>query len=657
MAPVSSDDDQHCLKKLPSKEIYAKFDGAASPSDCKFKGTIDTDLWIFPHPKARREEIKKGLCYASKLEQSDSLYHKCCDYVYYWIGDIMEDREYGSTAFLNAISVVYYYLQRYTPMWKCTNTYRIVDNKTIFLYLKKLFDYTQDYKHILDAITIATATTSAGLKDGNKCFEKYREYVEGAQGACNELQAACNGSPQNNYCSLYKQVCNHNSTKPSDLLSQLTDAQNKIKRPQEEEQEEEVVYGVPDLMEAHLDCLPSRIMYKKFNEKGGEGKCEKTKIQSAQTALESVLNEQGCDKGCAEKVLFAWCYINGQVNDSSDLKYEERHHLFYSWLGQELLSRSTGGGSSFGTVANNVHTKLEQMFTGQACGDMCKDVYLKEKEDDDDIFKYIKLLAEYFTDSKKLKEQLGNGSAEKKCEEAYDDHLKQIKKACTAIQEKCSNGSGNEQYCKWFKEYNEKNWESDAKNYCDTETLEKLTCKPVKWNQAGSSGAGSPVTCNSASSELGDQAKSASALGGDPGSGVEPGGVVGGVLGAVGLPAVALALYKYTDVFDGIKKSLFGGSNNTRGRNRGRERRSTIGRNHNFDGFDSSTMGDDSSTLGGDGSTTLGGGGGESSTLGGSSTDVSTIYNDDDGGRRRPTGRTRTGTNNRRPGNIRYYAT
>ncbi|CAA9986409.1 KIR protein [Plasmodium knowlesi strain H] len=130
-----------------------------------------------------------------------------------------------------------------------------------------------------------------------------------------------------------------------------------------------------------------------------------------------------------------------------------------------------------------------------------------------------------------------------------------------------------------------------------------------------------------------------------------PATAVSSAVGLIGLPTVAFALYKYTDVFDGIKKSLFGGSNNTRGRSM--ERRS-IGRRQHFD--DTFTE-NDSSTLGDDGSTTLdgGGGGGDSSTLGGSSTDISTIYNEPP---RRPIGRgERAGTNNRRPGNIRYYAT
>eukprot|EP00366_Plasmodium_knowlesi_P000855 XP_002258352.1 KIR protein [Plasmodium knowlesi strain H] len=413
---------------------------------------------------------------------------------------------------------------------------------------------------------------------------------------------------------------------------------------------------IPCLGNDMLDNLPSRILYKKFENKEGKDKCDTGKVNDGRAHLKSTLGDYNCVGDCIEKVMSAWCYINGNVNENNSLSYDEFHNLFYSWLGEELRMRIAGESSRFENIAKNVHGALERMHDGKECEDMCKDIYLKKKQEDDDgTFEHIKLLAEYFTDSKKLKEQLGNDSTEKKCEEAYDDHLKQIKNACKAIGGKCSNGSRSEEYCKWFHKHNKINEESGDKKYCDQTELDKLTCTPVKWVKSSASSGygystGNQNTGSPRPSSVSSSARDASA--GGSGGGV--GGMVGGGLVSVALPTIGFFLYKYTDVFDGIKKSLFGGLNN---RNRGRR---SIGRRQHFDDTftenDSSTLGHDGSTLG-DGSTTLGG---ESSTLGGSSTDISTIYNDDDDGERRrrpsPPRRTRV-TNNRRPENIRYYAT
>ncbi|CAA9988495.1 KIR protein [Plasmodium knowlesi strain H] len=545
-----------------------------------------------------------------------------CMFLYFWTGSQIKNNVFnGGTTLQTAMRDVYVQLNKFNCSNGCKLSYDDISSLNIFNWAKLLWDYYYDYKYL--------RIQTGGNKD-SLCV-KLKAKLPGARDAHSNLKGNCHSG---SYCDKFK------AEQSNTNLEFAAPQQLKCQGDEETITEEviETVTSPPDLMRNKLGELPSRLLYEKF-EKEGQRTCNHGSIENIRGQLETALSQYNM-KEYADRILYAWCYVN-QGTEDSDAWRTGRFSLFYSFVG-DLLFNHAGSSDKFSLPMNQIYDALKKMHDDQPCGDMCKDVSLSKE---DDTFSHVKALNEYFSDYKTLKNHLGisgNGATIKKnCEKAYYDHLSNIKKACNSIRQKCSQpGNSSDGYCMWFN--------ANKKHYCEDEELLKLTCKKVMWtkpnpnpNQAGSSGSFSDVDLQH------------NGLSGGEGKGGSDGGsIVGSVSGGIAtiaLPTIGFLLYKYTSLFDGIKKSLFGGLSNTGGRSRGRGRRSTIGRQH----FDDTFTENDYSTLGDDGSTTLGGGGG-SSTLGGSSTDISTIYNESP---RRPTGRTRTRTNNGRPGNIRYYAT
>ncbi|CAA9987822.1 KIR protein [Plasmodium knowlesi strain H] len=355
--------------------------------------------------------------------------------------------------------------------------------------------------------------------------------------------------------------------------------------------------------------LPSAQIYEELN-KAKDTHSDVAIRDAERSSLSSPLG--GEDKVLS--VLAAWKYVaqkkKGEGNNQEFGKY---CNFFYYWLGDKIPS-SVDAIFTFANTMGTVYGVLMKSGIENGCP-IINTSYNITRE----IFTKRKKVFDYYEDYQTIFDQLPGG--QNWCGTDYKEYMETLSEVYQDAIANCGNDSSDPCCAK----YNSENIGSNK--YKELLGKDCTAAASVAGRElSGLQGTSTIVSTDSTTSIP---------------------GAVGGGLVSVALPTIGFFLYKYTNIFDGIKKSLFGGSNRNRGR------RST-GRHQHFDGLDSSTMGDDSSTLGDDGSTTLGGGGGESSTLGGSSTDISTIYNEPP---RRPTGRTRTGTNNRRPGNIRYYAT
>ncbi|CAA9987183.1 KIR protein [Plasmodium knowlesi strain H] len=615
-----------CSGKLPSEQKYEALgkekNCIANHGDQTKNGNIvnnlmgTMDLWLSNKDDAR--QIVEAYCHASTEAVSDSTdYYDSCHFFYFWLGDLLKDKFKITNLDLNSVmDPVYKRLEDFqfrSGMQKrnCKNLYPLI-GKSIFDLYKIIFDYSYNFNTL-------QASSDQGQKE-HLCKDECTEYVAAAERAYEKVKGNCNEPNANSdpwckdFTGAYK---NHFETngKPK-LPCTITSKGHR----DESECRENSLSDLGDLSgpltKDHLGKLPSKMIYKELRDGEDKDKCDKELMESTETQLKSALNGYACDEICREKIISAWCLVTRGMGDRCDLQEKERYDFFYLWLVEQLFAEK-GQIDSFCGLVKEIKKALTEMYAGQDCDILCTDKM------DKNFFSNAKEVYDYYKDHAGIMQQVGSGG--RLCNQEYKNHLKSIVSACEAVNTYCKNGQYNSTpYCSWF------NGESDGKNYCDQTELAKLTCT----TPSGSSGHSSSV--------------SGSSSGGGSGG---VGGMVGGGLASVALPAVGLLLYKYTDVFDGIKKSLFGGLNN--GNNR-RGRRSTFRHNEqHFDGFDSSTLGDDSSTLGGDGSTTLGGGGGESSTLGGSSTDISTIY-DDGERRRRPSPASTKPYNTRQSRNIRY---
>eukprot|EP00366_Plasmodium_knowlesi_P002675 XP_002260172.1 KIR protein [Plasmodium knowlesi strain H] len=614
--------------KLPSQKIYEEFNKRTCSQTEQNGGQYCSarrveavkgglEIWdgtLEQESVDLASRIVENHHYACKKEGGDPPYYDRCGFLYFWIGNRIKEKVSNDTKFESAMNATYNHLGSSTYGYSCQNNCRkLYDNidKGMFEHAKKLHDWYYDYKKLGSIDTTQCKKYCAN----NNCTTAYSE----ANKAYSNLTTRCKTLSGFSYCDALEGTNGREKKEEFNQPQELPCAKVLESKP---------IVSETEVVEDKLGELPSRMLYQKFRGGGLKGNCSSASIVSVKSQVEQVLREGGFDENDAEKIVHGWCLIHKGIG-VGDAYYDGRYHFFYSWVGN-LLSEHKKVGGSFSTVMRLIHGVLQGMFTGDECKLMCDEIYLPEKKE---LLNNMGIVYDYITDSSTLRAQVEGD--EKTCDETYRSHLDAIINACGAISTHCevkSNASGP--YCGWF------NGQS-RKSYCEKQTLEKLKCKQVKWIESPvSSGPGSTGT-----SKPGSVSASVTVSEDGNAGSIAPGAVGGGLV-SVALPTIGFLLYKYTDVFDGIKKSLFGGSNNTGGRSRGRGRRSTIGHQH----FDDTFTENDFSTLGG--------GGGGSSTLGGSSTDVSTIYNDDDGGRRRPSPpRGRAGTNNRRSGNIRYYAT
>ncbi|CAA9991191.1 KIR protein [Plasmodium knowlesi strain H] len=563
------------------------------------------------------EIIEQNYCVACATkgdgDTDGTNYYDPCEFFYYWLGDQIKDKLKNVHDFKNVMGAIYDKLLGGKCKEKFNELYEDV-SEIVFPESKILFDYNYDYNYL---------NSKKGSNEESLC-EELNGKLGGAQGAHDWLCQKCE-TPMDKYCKEfigdYGTVDQCKARKPQALPELKCTA-----RPQE---------SALLLQQGHQEdildkWLPSKIAYHKL-EKGKKGKCE-GRDSSYTQGIRNSENTNTDMEGYAEEFAEHWCYVpNERKEHQSD---DSPCYYLYYYLGDMIRNNSDLNNSSFRSIMSTVREELQKLDVQPPCkivpSNIGKTYFDSEKK-----------VYDYHLDHNTIQGKFQ--SVDSSCSPELNEYLSSAATAYGIMNEYCPKNDESTEYCTKFRdEY--------SKHNLGVELISKCT-SAQELKEALS---GKAVNADSKFDLIKEKVTVDAEAGVDSTADSVTTGVISGGIATIGIPTIGFFLYKYTDVFDGIKKSLFGGSNNTGGRSRGR--RSTVRHNQHFD---DTFTGNDSSTLG-DGSTTLGGGGGGSSTLGGSSTDVSTIYNDDDGGRRRrpSTGRReRAGTNNRRPGNIRYYAT
>ncbi|CAA9987101.1 KIR protein [Plasmodium knowlesi strain H] len=582
-------------------------------------------LWTRAENYARK--IVEAYCHASTETVTDSThYYEPCYFFYFWLGDLLKDKFKRTNLDLNSVmGPAYIQLGKFQfknaqNKRKCENLYEDI-GKNVFDQRKIIFDYAYNHR---------TLHNDSREEKEFLCSTACAQYVKSAGDAYSSAIGACGSDASGDkFCQELKTEYSKyfdNNHKPKWKCTPVTEEESENEEEEDDDDDDNPLLNIAVLEESKLSQLPSRTTYyTKFDQ--GRSICEEGGDWTWVNQLKVALAEDSDIGENAEKIAKGLCYVQKMGDPPSENnKYCD---FYYFWVGSILRSKFKDN-SFFKKIMNKIKEDVE------AKGGTDHKCYFKFPMKRKSYFYNSKLLLDYYKDKDDMKSHLeknGDGVVAK-CSDPYYKYFLHAHKAYNYMKSKCGNGdkqSINNEWCAKFKEiYGDcsNGGEDDGKSHCEVAVDSLKSCIEDS----------KPETMDTTSSSTANNTGS-----------VTTGVVAGSTLATVGLPAIGFFLYKYTDVFDGIKKSIFGGLNNTGGRNRNRGRSSTIRHtDHHFDGFDSSTIGDD-------GSTTLGGGGGGSSTLGGSSTDVSTIYNEPP---RRPIGRgERAGTNNRRPGNIRYYAT
>ncbi|CAA9991295.1 KIR protein [Plasmodium knowlesi strain H] len=638
--------------RLPSEEVYAPFEepntcitGSGERPDCNQSviQNVKSSLNLWPSiDQTLAPIIVKNYYNSCMMGESNLDYYDPCKFFYFWLGSQIRGKLPSGIPFGTSMSAIYMQLSSLSSKHKCKLFYYDNNDLEIFKHAKDLHDFEYNIKAL-------EAGKKGNCNDYSSTYTNYNTNLTAAQTAYEWLCKKCGSLSGYTYCQEFDDKYRKNklSTKYKNF-SELTctDASSKKVEAKKEESESEEddddydednpLLNIEEIeVDGPLSTLPSRKdYYKLFDE--GMSKCN-GEDWSWPNQIKAVLEDDDKIKDHAVQISKALCHVYGEKGKDNQTRKltEEYCDFFYFWVGKMFWSSTNK--QTFKEIMEKIKVAVGRSETEHGCSFRFP---IKGRN----YFFHSKILFDYYENKDDMKtrlQQIGEDVASK-CDDPYYKYFLQAHEAYNYMNQKCPSAdkkSTNNEWCAKFKEiYGDctNGGEDDGKSHC------KVARTPLPSSEQCNSHS-KPDTLDTTSSSTANDTNS-----------VTPGVVAGSTLATVGLPAIGFFLYKYTSLFDGIKKSLFGGSNNTGGRSRGR--RSTIGRQH-FDDTstdnDSSTMGDGSSTLGDDGSTTLGGGG-ESSTLSGSSTDISTIYEDGDGGRRRSSPPSRKPYNTQENRNIRY---
>ncbi|CAA9990924.1 KIR protein [Plasmodium knowlesi strain H] len=622
-----------CSGKLPAGGEYALLGARVNCSktyeDQTKNGNIVEDvggpleLWLTNNDKSDAKRIVEAYCHANTQTRAVlTNYYDLCHFFYYWLGDLIKGKLPERRELHQVMEVVYAKLGGFKFRGgfshKCENLYPGI-SKSVFVLYKKIFDYAYNYKSL---------ESKSEVKNKFLCSSECATYVKEVEQAYSSAIGACGSATSDRFCreltSEYNKYFDNN--KPKWTCTTTTSEVDEDPDDDDDDDFDDELFPKEfqdlDQVDGPLSTLPSRKDYYKFFDEG-MSKCDREDWSWPNQIKAALEGDENIGEH-AEEIAKALCHAyekKGKDTPSNKLP-EEYCDFYYFWVGDIFWNNSRK--RTFKGIMDQIKDAVGNSTSDHGCSFRFKTKGLNS-------FLSSKLLFDYYKDKDDMKSHLNFDSEEEiGCNDAYYEYFVAARKAYEIMHKKCpkEDTKGTNEWCKKFHEMYK-----DCSNGGGVDG--KSQCWVARESTKSCTEDSKPDTLDTTSSSTANDTNS-----------VTPGAVAGGTIATIGIPTIGFFLYKYTDVFDGIKKSLFGELNN-RSSNRNRGRRSTIGRQH----FEDTFTGNDSSTLGGDGSTTLGG---ESSTLGGSSTDISTIYDD---GRRRPTGRTRTGINNRRPGNIRYYAT
>ncbi|ANQ10089.1 Kir protein [Plasmodium coatneyi] len=598
-----------CLTQLPSEKEYKKFEeGQTCPAEAhgqcsneqiieQVKGTVA----IYTSVGSDTEKIVKNYYYACTKETNPTNYYSPCYFFYYWLGEKIKDKIYGRSPLGQVIGAIYKKLHQFGLPYnnkKCKDLYPGID-VSIFTPRKKIFDYSYNYKTLL------------GKPQSNEflCTEICDQYLSDVQSVYSTESNSCGETTSDLFCNElkneYKKYFDKNK-KPT--LPCAT-------KPEDEEDDDNdscptEVMGSPDAIPAkgteltreHLNKLPSKMLYQKFDNGDGKEGCDvgEREVNDVKTKLTKALSGKVFEDSEVNKIFHAWCYVTRTIKKKCGSLYKDPFKFLYLWLGLKLFEEKDQI-DSFDDLMDDIQEGLTKMEggSGNKCGPLCKGNI------DKTIFNKRKLAYEYYMDHDGIKGQLQNPNPEKTpCDQKYYDHLKEGYTAYNEICGKCTRGTPTNPCCTEFQDM--------CKDY-RSKKLEELKCNPI-------STPGAREEQHDATS---------------PGGSIVPATAISSVTALIGLPTTAFFLYKYTSLPSLISNTLSSGG---RSNNSNRKRRTTERPFNRF--LDDSTTeytATDESTIG--------------SIAESTTTNGSTLYND---GQRRRGGRNRSNT---RPRNITYHPT
>ncbi|ANQ08205.1 KIR protein [Plasmodium coatneyi] len=196
----------------------------------------------------------------------------------------------------------------------------------------------------------------------------------------------------------------------------------------------------------NVNDLPSQKIYNKF--KNNVQECANS--SSWKTGIEGILNGKikrtwnYDEKVCAKDITKAWCPVSNI--ESGNLACTVICDYFYYWLG-EILCNNRKGLSSFKDTMRDIYKKL-----GNSSGNQCSYITM-DNSIDQDLFKYRKLIFDYWNDYKtiwkQIKQECSSGGSS--CAQVYATYLSNADSAYRQVQANCGE-TVMDDFCKKFRD-------------------------------------------------------------------------------------------------------------------------------------------------------------------------------------------------------------
>ncbi|CAG9479387.1 unnamed protein product [Plasmodium vivax] len=179
-----------------------------------------------PELKGVSEKILKALCYVHRKSMRTDFKNDICDFLFYWIGDIilkdLKNKEFFGEIMLNLFET----LNKSGTREICNFSYNNIYEEN-FKNVKLIFDYSEDYNSYEEQI----------IGYNPPCNQDYKEYLKTYVDTYNKFNNKCTVEKSNeNYCEAFKKYFDG---KDANLLSTWTcDLRKNDPRDKEFEEEE-----------------------------------------------------------------------------------------------------------------------------------------------------------------------------------------------------------------------------------------------------------------------------------------------------------------------------------------------------------------------------------------------------------------------------------
>ncbi|GAW84541.1 variable surface protein [Plasmodium gonderi] len=141
------------LNELPSKQNYAIFDRGHDTCDASdIQQNLTKLLKTYPDLEKISDKMRNALCFVYNQSMTKNINSEHCDYLYFWLGNIIYNNMIYILNFTSVIYVINFILQN-KEGWNICKFDKYNNDREEFMEIKKLFDYSKDYNKLKHVIT------------------------------------------------------------------------------------------------------------------------------------------------------------------------------------------------------------------------------------------------------------------------------------------------------------------------------------------------------------------------------------------------------------------------------------------------------------------------------------------------------------------------